>query len=61
MYRGKYPQNIRSVSYTKQLGLYVQTNDRQWFYVRTADIPAGSSMPKLGQPAPSWVMQHPQQ
>lgn len=60
MYKGKYPHCVRSVSYTKQLGLHVQTNDRQWYYVRTANIPAGSDMPKLGKLVPSWVMQHPQ-
>lgn len=60
MYRGKYPQNVRSVSYTRQLGLYVQTNDRQWFRVQTKDIPAGSAMPKVGGELPGWVAQHPQ-
>ena len=60
MYRGKYPQNVRSVSYTRQIGLYLQTNNGEWFRVQTKDIPAGSAMPKVGGELPDWVARHPQ-
>lgn len=61
MYKGKFPKRVRSVSYRADTGLYVQTNDRNWFYTRTKDIPKGSTLPKLGEDCPEWAMQNPQQ